>query len=78
MTPERAGFAKGDPRILELALLRLSLPPKAVVSVGDDPLVEELAARRALVPFLRVPASPTSIRGLLEISARVASLGGEA
>ncbi len=63
VTSERAGITKPDPRIMEIALKRLRVRPEEAVYVGDDALVDGLAANRAAVPFVwfnprRSPAAP--------------------
>jgi 2-haloacid dehalogenase len=52
VTSERAGFTKPDARILELALKRLRVHRDEAVYVGDDPLVDGVAANRASVRFV--------------------------
>jgi YjjG family noncanonical pyrimidine nucleotidase len=52
VTSEKAGIAKPDPRILELALRRLRVEPSQALYVGDDPHVDGLVANRAEVRFV--------------------------
>ena len=49
---------KPDPECLNLALERLSIPPEAVLYVGDS-VVDAEAAMRAGVPFAAVLSGPT-------------------
>ncbi len=50
----RAGFAKPDPRIFELALDELGVPASRALHVGDEPLDEE-GARAAGLRFAPAP-----------------------
>jgi YjjG family noncanonical pyrimidine nucleotidase len=52
VTSEKAGIAKPDPRIIELALRRLNVGPANALYVGDDPHVDGLVANRASVRFV--------------------------
>lgn len=50
----RAGFAKPDPRIFELALSELGVPASRTLHVGDEPVDEE-GARAAGLRFAPAP-----------------------
>ena len=52
VTSQGCGFAKPDPRIVEVALRALGVRPRQAVYVGDDPAVDGAAARAAGVPFV--------------------------
>jgi 2-haloalkanoic acid dehalogenase type II len=78
VTSEGAGAWKPDPRIFQVLLEGLGLPPGAVVYVGDNPLPDVLGARRAGLRAVwldregrrrprRVPAPDLKIRSLLEL-----------
>ena len=78
VTSELAGALKPDPRIFQVLLDRLGLPPQAVLYVGDNPLPDVLGARRAglRVAWLdregrrrprSVPAPDLKVRSLLEL-----------
>ncbi|HST26408.1 MAG TPA: HAD-IA family hydrolase [Gaiellaceae bacterium] len=54
VTSARAGVAKPDPAIFELALRELGVPPERAVHVGDEPLDEE-GARAAGMAFVPAP-----------------------
>jgi HAD superfamily hydrolase (TIGR01549 family) len=51
VTSEGCGFAKPDPRILEVALTTLAVLPREALYVGDDVRVDGGAALAAGVPF---------------------------
>jgi 2-haloacid dehalogenase len=51
VTSEGCGFAKPDPRILEVALRALAVRPEEALFVGDDPATDGEAAARAGVAF---------------------------
>jgi putative hydrolase of the HAD superfamily len=51
VTSEGCGFAKPDPRILQVALDALGVAPRNAVYVGDDPDVDGRAAAAAGVAF---------------------------
>jgi 2-haloacid dehalogenase len=51
VTSGGCGYAKPDPRILQVALRALSLSPRQALYVGDDVAIDGLAAARAGVPF---------------------------
>ncbi|MEZ5169878.1 MAG: HAD hydrolase-like protein [Acidimicrobiia bacterium] len=52
----QVGVMKPDPRIFEMALLALELPPERVWYVGDMPGIDVAGARRAgIEPFLMDP-----------------------
>jgi len=52
VTSEGCGYAKPDPRILQVALDEMRVSPRHAVYVGDDPAVDGAAARAAGVPFV--------------------------
>jgi HAD superfamily hydrolase (TIGR01549 family) len=54
VTSQGSGYAKPDPRILEVALEALGVPPRETVYVGDDPAVDGRVARAAGVGFVWV------------------------
>jgi putative hydrolase of the HAD superfamily len=54
VTSARAGAAKPDPAIFELALQELGVPPERALHVGDEPLDEE-GARAAGLRFAPAP-----------------------
>jgi putative hydrolase of the HAD superfamily len=54
VTSQGSGYAKPDPRILEVALEALGVPPREAVYVGDDPAVDGRVARAAGVGFVWV------------------------
>lgn len=54
VTSQGCGYAKPDPRILQVALDALRVSPRHAVYVGDDPAVDGAAARAAGVPFVWV------------------------
>jgi putative hydrolase of the HAD superfamily len=54
VTSQGSGFAKPDPRILEVALAALEMPPRESVYVGDDPAVDGRVARAAGASFVWV------------------------
>jgi putative hydrolase of the HAD superfamily len=51
VTSEGCGFAKPDPRILEVALAPLAVGPRQALYVGDDLRTDGGAAAAARVPF---------------------------
>jgi putative hydrolase of the HAD superfamily len=51
VTSEGCGFAKPDPRILEVALAGLEVEPREALYVGDDARTDGGAATAAGVPF---------------------------
>jgi 2-haloacid dehalogenase len=51
VTSEGCGFAKPDPRILEVALRPLAVGPRQALYVGDDLRTDGGAAAAARVPF---------------------------
>jgi FMN phosphatase YigB (HAD superfamily) len=51
VTSAGCGYAKPDPRILEVALRALALGPREALYVGDDLAIDGEAASRACVPF---------------------------
>lgn len=54
VTSEGCGIAKPDPRILEIALRELGVSAREAVYVGDDPAVDQGAARGAGMGFVWV------------------------
>ena len=54
VTSEGCGFAKPDPRILQVALEALRVPAGAAIYVGDDLAVDRAAARAAGMRFVWV------------------------
>ena len=54
VTSAEAGVPKPDPRIFELALSRLGVPPARALHVGDEPFDEE-GARAAGMRFAAAP-----------------------
>jgi HAD superfamily hydrolase (TIGR01549 family) len=52
VTSQGCGFAKPDPRILQVALDAMGVRPRQAVYVGDDPATDGAAARAAGVPFV--------------------------
>jgi FMN phosphatase YigB (HAD superfamily) len=54
VTSQSCGFAKPDPRILQVALAALALEPRHAVYVGDDPATDGAAARAAGIRFVLV------------------------
>jgi HAD superfamily hydrolase (TIGR01549 family) len=56
VTSESCGFAKPDPRILEVALAAMDVPAAEAVYVGDDPATDGAAARAAGVLFVWMDA----------------------
>jgi HAD superfamily hydrolase (TIGR01509 family) len=52
VTSQGCGYAKPDPRILQVALDALRVAPRHAVYVGDDPAVDGVAASAAGVPFV--------------------------
>lgn len=54
VTSQGCGYAKPDPRILQVALDALAVRPRHAAYVGDDPATDGAAARRAGVRFLWV------------------------
>ena len=52
VTSQGCGFAKPDPRILQVALDGLGVRPRQALYIGDDPAVDGAAARAAGVPFV--------------------------
>lgn len=63
VTSQGCGFAKPDPRILQVALDALRISPRHALYVGDDPAVDGAAARAAGVPFVWVDRGDV-VRGL--------------
>jgi HAD superfamily hydrolase (TIGR01549 family) len=51
VTSQGCGFAKPDPRILEVALRALEVGPREALYVGDDARTDGGAAAAARVPF---------------------------
>ena len=51
VTSEGCGFAKPDPRILEVALAALEVSPREALYIGDDIRTDGGAAAAAGVPF---------------------------
>jgi YjjG family noncanonical pyrimidine nucleotidase len=58
VTSEGCGFAKPDPRILEVALRALEVRPEEALYVGDDPATDGEAAARAGVAFCWIGGKP--------------------
>jgi 2-haloacid dehalogenase len=58
VTSEGCGFAKPDPRILEVALRALDVRPQEALYVGDDPATDGEAAARAGVAFCWIGGTP--------------------
>jgi len=54
VTSQSCGFAKPDPRILQVALDAMGVRPRHAVYVGDDPATDGAAARAAGVRFVWV------------------------
>ncbi len=52
VTSQSCGFAKPDPRILQVALDAMEVLPRQAVYVGDDPATDGAAARAAGVRFV--------------------------
>jgi HAD superfamily hydrolase (TIGR01549 family) len=52
VTSEGCGYAKPDPRIVQVALGALAIAPQHAVYVGDDPAVDGAAAIAADVGFV--------------------------
>jgi HAD superfamily hydrolase (TIGR01549 family) len=52
VTSQSCGFAKPDPRILQVALDAMGVLPRQAVYVGDDPATDGAAARAAGVRFV--------------------------
>lgn len=52
VTSQSCGFAKPDPRILQVALDALGVAPRQAAYVGDDPPTDGAAARAAGVRFV--------------------------
>jgi HAD superfamily hydrolase (TIGR01509 family) len=52
VTSQSCGYAKPDPRILQVALDALDVAPRHAVYVGDDPATDGGASRAAGVPFV--------------------------
>jgi putative hydrolase of the HAD superfamily len=73
--PGLAGAAKPDPRIFEVALLRLDVPARRAVYVGDDPDQDVRAARAAGLRSVDV-ASLDSLADLPEHLEALAAGGG--
>ncbi len=78
VTSQSCGFAKPDPRILQVALDEMGVLPRHAVYVGDDPATDGAAARAAGVRFVWMDrgADPrarrprrrvTSLRGLADL-----------
>ena len=63
VTSEGCGFAKPDPRILQVALRALGVAPREAVYVGDDPQVDGRAAARAGVAFCWMDRGTEAGRG---------------
>jgi len=63
VTSQGAGYAKPDPRILQVALDAMGLTPRQALYVGDDPPTDGGAAAAAGVPFCWVDGGrPTTGR----------------
>src|SRR5262249_37529285 len=62
VTSAGCGYAKPDPRILEVALRALALGPREALYVGDDLAIDAVAASRAGVPFCWVEGDPGGAR----------------
>jgi 2-haloalkanoic acid dehalogenase type II len=60
VTPADAGTAKPDPRIFELALERLGVPPERTLHIGDG-VVDEAGAAAAGINFAWTPI-PQALR----------------
>ena len=73
VTSARAGVAKPDPAIFELALEELGVDTGRALHVGDEPCDEE-GARAAGLSFAPAPLS-TRVRGL-GMNGRLACLAG--
>lgn len=52
VTSQGCGFAKPDPRILQVALAELGVGPRRAIYVGDDPATDGGAARAAGLRFV--------------------------
>ena len=63
VTSQGCGFAKPDPRILQVALDALGVSARHAVYVGDDPAVDGAAARTAGVPFVWIDRGD-AVRGV--------------
>jgi HAD superfamily hydrolase (TIGR01509 family) len=74
VTSQACGFAKPDPRIFDMALDVLGLPPRQVLYVGDDPAVDGVGAAAAGIPFLWMDRGTPLPRGMRRPRRRVASL----
>jgi FMN phosphatase YigB (HAD superfamily) len=62
VTSAGCGYAKPDPRILEVALRALALGPREALYVGDDVAIDGEAASRAGVPFCWVEGDGAGAR----------------
>lgn len=74
VTSQGSGFAKPDPRILEVALTALGVGPEAALYVGDDPGTDGVAASAAGVPFCWLDGGAPYPRSLHRPRHRIRSL----
>jgi len=74
VTSESAGFAKPDPRIVDVALLALGVPRHEALYVGDDPRTDGGAASAAGVAFVWIDRGGPLERGVARPRRRVRSL----
>jgi HAD superfamily hydrolase (TIGR01549 family) len=63
VTSQSCGYAKPDPRILNVALEAIGTAPRDALYVGDDPATDGVAARAAGVRFVWACGASSATRG---------------